>query len=223
MIQREPKGKLPRWSGEPRVLTDALNLLADAIDGLGKEIPELTEGTGVRLLKSKGRVVITAARGIGTGGAPESTHPFKGQDASRPAGPGGSPPALPAVSVIFGTVNSIVPTIEDAITEEVVPLDGTTDDPARAPILECPESGGVWLKAIWTEFFPGILGVTSAEVVFAPTATPPENDSATSYYLLANVAVAGDAVTSVSQAVTHSLFVQRVECSDSISYYWNAV
>lgn len=145
-------------------------------------------------------------------------HPFKviaaNLPASHPDGPFG------CVRVVFGTVNSVVPTIEDYVTLDDVALDGTTDTPPRSPILGCSESGGVWLKTNWVGDDP-FKYLDTVEVVFFASASPPEDDEETSYSLLANVVVVGNAVTEVFQSTTSSRDVTRFKCGTAPAmYFW---
>lgn len=207
-------------AGEPaNFATDSerINAIIDVLRALARgeniEVPRGFKDS------AEGKVFLDFSIG-GGGGVSNPDHPFKGIAANK--APVGETPGEARVRVIFGTVNSVVPNIMDADTEVNVPLDGTTGDPSHPPRLLCEASGGIWLQTVWTGDEP-FRAVTSADIVWYASESPPADTDDYAYYLLANVTVEDSAVTSISQAVTHSLFVQRVKCGGTAQYYWNGV
>lgn len=148
---------------------------------------------------------------VGTGGG--GNHPFKGKKANKT-----DSPAAARVRVVFGAVNSVVPTIHDAVTAADVPLDGTTDTPPRPPVLATPTAGKVYLETVWSGAEPKILA--SAEVKHA--ASVPADDDTHGYQLLFTVTLNGasDAVESIAQATTSSYNVQRTKCGSATAVYY---
>lgn len=104
------------------------------------------------------------------------------------------------VSVTFGQVNSITPKIG-----------GTALDAATPPLLTVI-TGVVYLNCTLDT-----AGVVTA-VVVANAATQPANTATHGYITLANVTVASNAITALSQAVSYSLQCRR--CGVSDIHFW---
>jgi hypothetical protein len=120
--------------------------------------------------------------------ASESTHPFLVVDASTES------PAAAKVTVIFGQVNSLTPTIA------TVALD--TDPAPTLTVI----TGVVYLKVN----LDANAIATSVEVLNA--ASLPASTATEGYITLATLTVAANAITALDQSVTHSL--QFLRCND---------
>lgn len=166
-----------------------LNGIINAIRALSRG-DNVMAGYGLRRASSSEGVMLSA----GTGGRSGSSaaHPFQVLGANTST--------EPKISVVFGQVNSITPTIGG--------YEIGTDDP---PTLRV-ETGVVYLAVIFD-----VSGkVTSASIHNG--AALPDDDVTHGYLTLARVTVTKNAVTDIRQSITHSLGVRR--CGVSDIHFW---
>lgn len=152
-----------------------------------------TGGPGVRARQWAGGTTLEAAEQRG-GATAAAEHPFLVADVST------TDPAAAKVSVVFGQVNSITPTIG-----------GTALDADPAPTLTVI-TGVVYLRVNLD-----VDGLVTTAIV-ANAATLPANTATEGYLTLATVTVAANAITALNQAVTHALSVRR--CGVSDIHFW---
>lgn len=150
-------------------------------------------------------------RGTGGGTVVDEDTPYEPKDKSTPE--------VKKVGVIFGSVNNIVPSILDATTEVLTPLDGMTGTPPRPPELATPYTGVGYLETVWSGSEPKEL--ESAEVKFGTEV--PEKDDTHGYHFLFSVVIAEDGGMSLYKGVTQSLEVERFLCGANLQYYWGGV
>ncbi|MBI5770851.1 MAG: hypothetical protein HZA93_23945 [Verrucomicrobia bacterium] len=109
--------------------------------------------------------------------------------------------AAAKVTVVFGQVNSITPTIG-----------GTAIGTDPAPQLTIAASGVVYLDATLD-----VDGVVTA-VAIATAAALPASTATHAYLTLATVTFASGAITALAQSVTHSLGHQK--CGETTHNFW---
>lgn len=161
----KPNEKLPRWTGEPRELSEALNQLAERIESVAASVPSLSAGRGMRLVSSSDGVVLeSTAKG---GSLSSSAHPFKVLDASDGTGP--------KVRVLPGTVYvSIAPTVG-----------GVSILAEPPPTIPTEQSGFLVMRSTWPDDFVPRCVPLSVVIEFEPgdpsaSYSPPHADTRTS-------------------------------------------
>lgn len=151
-------------------------------------------GLGVRVSTTANGTTFSAAeQSAGRGGAAEGDHPFKVTDATDATNG--------RVSVVFGQVNSVTPTIG-----------GTALNAGPDPIVL---ANGTWV--IYLKVTVDAEGLITAAIIDA-TYPLPANDETYGHLTLAIVTVAANAVTAIHQSVTHSLGHQK--CGVEVHNFW---
>lgn len=166
-----------------------LNGIINAIRALSRG-DNVMAGYGLRRASSSEGVMLSAGTG-GRGGS-SAAHPFQVLGANTST--------EPKISVVFGQVNSITPTIGGYAIG--------TDDPPALRVA----TGVVYLAVILN----ANGAITSASI--HNDATLPTADATHGYLTLAMVTVTSNAVTAISQSVTHSLGHQK--CGSKTHNFW---
>lgn len=166
-------------------------------------------GKGIRISPGPRGCIIEAVAQSGSGGG-KAAEPDPFEPINVPTGD----PDMKAVTVTFGIVNNIVPTIDDT------PLDAA--DPSTLLITG---SGSIYLDTVWSGEEPKTL--ESAEVKFTEDDVP-EDDDEHGYQLLSTITMSDDGKRmTINKGVTHSLRVERMHCGTgdgATTYYgWAGV
>lgn len=130
----KPNEKLPRWTGEPRELSEALNQLAERIESVAASVPSLSAGRGMRLVSSSDGVVLESTA-KGGAGASVPDHPFRVIDASDSEGP--------KVRVMPGSFNGWESTVggaDNSSPKVWYPVGGRTEASPPIPTLSVSPS-----------------------------------------------------------------------------------
>lgn len=169
-------------------------ITAERINAIITCIKRLAEGENISVPRGfktshTGGVTLDFTGG-GAGGAPTSPDPFEPLNASVGDDK--------KVTVTFGIVNNIVPTIADT------PLDAED-----APTLSISGTRKIYLQTNWTGDEPKSL--ESAEVKFTEGDVP-EDTSERGHQLLSTISIDEGGAVTINKGVTHSLRVERMHC-----------
>ncbi len=169
---------------------DRLNAIMAILRSLARG-ENLVAGYGLRKSVTSEGVMLSAA-GAGGRGSPGASHPFQVLGANTST--------EPKISVVFGQVNSLTPTVGG--------YEIGTDDPPTLRVA----TGVVYLAVILNA--NGAITSTSIH----NDASLPEADSTHGYITLARVTVTSNKVTALYQSVTHSLGHQK--CGSKTHNFW---